>query len=47
MPHLSLLLLSVSALLWLLLPIAAPFDGPHTNRRTWSAMIGLGAPGTP
>jgi hydrogenase-4 component B len=43
MSSLSLLLLSVTAALWLSLPLAALFDGQHTNRRIWSAMIGLGA----
>lgn len=43
MSPVSLLLLSITALLWLVLPLAAAFDGHHTQRRAWSAMIGLGA----
>src|SRR5258708_3272905 len=39
----SLLLLGVTAALWLLLPLIAVFDGRETNRRAWSALIGLGA----
>ncbi len=43
MPPLSHLFLGAAALFWLVLPLAALFDGQHTHRRAWSALIGLGA----
>lgn len=39
----SLVLLGVTAAFWLLPAPAALFDGPRTNRRAWSVLIGLGA----
>jgi len=43
MSPMCLSLLSVTIVLWLLLPLAALSDGRQTNRRAWSAVIGLSA----